>query len=315
MSLARRHREHHDVLRGGPAPNAEPAMPAAPVPAKAKKPAAKKRSPSVSERRRDAAAAAASIVAAAANDNAPEERQRDTSPAAVQRLAMAEAKRKLKALQSIEHRAHLKRELLPQFEAWVTGVLDASAIASAKDPAFRAPQDDVVMNVLIWRLDVGDIDQAVDLFAFARDHGWLLPANFKRNLSTFVVEEAGEFANNELDAGRPAPLAPLSVLQHLVDQDDMPDEVRARLHKAIGREFARRAEAPIADGEPVMAGQKRARLEEALAQLQRAFELDKQSGVKGDIARLQKAIGKEPPAADVPPTIKSNSREAPPASS
>lgn len=307
ISPARRHRDRHAALRAGETPPPEP-----------KRKAAKPQAPSLAARKRarlDGAASVAVDQPAAANDNLPQRQRAPASPAAIQRLAMAQAKKRLKALQSIELRAHLKRELLPQFEAWVAGVVDAAQEAKAADPAFRAPQDDVVMSVLIWRLDVGDIDHAVHLYAFARDHGWALPANFKRNLATFVVEEACDYANGELDAGRPAPLAALCVLEQLVEKDDMPDEVRARLHKALGREFHRRADRPADEGAPVMGGQRRARLEKALAQLQRAFELDKQSGVKGDIGRVQKAIGKEEPPAgaeQAPPVINPTPPQEPP---
>lgn len=315
MSLARRHRDRHDTLRGGVPAGDEPRGPAAsPPPVRKAKGKTKSVSTAARKAARDGAAAAVAAgvgrVPTASNDNAPVER-REASPEARQRLAMAQAKRRLKALKSMEARAQLKRELMPEFEAWVAGVLDAADRAQDADPAFRAGQDDVVVEVLIWRLDVGDLDQAAHLFAFARRHGWGLPANFKRSLPVFVAEQAAEFANRELDADRDAPLTPLLIIEDQVAKEDMPDEVRAQLHKAIGREYARRAEAPVAEGESVMAGSKRARLEAAAAQLQRALELDARSGAKGDLGRVKKALTKEDTPPATPPAIKSMAQEPP----
>lgn len=241
--------------------------------------------------------------AIAANDNAPA--RREATPEAMQRLAMAQAKRRLKALKSMEARAQLKRELLPEFAPWVAGVLVAADEAQFKDPAFRAVQDDVVISVLIWTLDVGDLGAAAHLFAFARRHGWGLPATFKRSLGTFVAEEAAAYANAALDGDRDVDLTPLRQIEQQVTDEDMPDEVRAQLHKALGRIYARQAEAAPVEGEPVMAGAKRARRERAIEHLQRALDLDGQSGVKGDLARLRKAVAKEDhQPADPPPAVK-----------
>lgn len=263
--------------------------------------------PSLAQAHRERHAGAASILAAAsdpiANDNAePQDLRADASPATLQRLAMAEDRRQLKALQSVEKRIELKRELLPKYAAYVAGVLDAGAIARDADPAFQAPQDDVLINVMIWDLDVGDLHGAVRLFDFALAHGWALPANFKRNLATFVAEQAADVSLAELEAGRSADLISLSHLEELVRDQDMPDEVRARLHKAIGREIARRAAEPAVEGEPVQAGARRARLEYAHAHLARARDLDSASGVKGDIQRLERELRKlaEPDTAPAP---------------
>jgi hypothetical protein len=83
----------------------------------------------------------------------------------------------------------------------------------------------------------------------------------------------------------------------LVTGADMPDPVMAKLMKAIGRSFARKADAfdPAADN--AAAGGKAAYVEAALAALARALALDRAIGVKKDIERLerqQKALTETP---------------------
>ncbi|WP_269059049.1 phage terminase small subunit, partial [Ralstonia solanacearum] len=46
----------------------------------------------------------------------------------------------LKQVQSVERKAELKRKLLPEYAAWIRGVLDADTGA----------QDEVFMTVMVW---------------------------------------------------------------------------------------------------------------------------------------------------------------------
>lgn len=255
---------------------------------------------------------------AAANDNDPAERREPSAEARI-RLALAEDKRRLKTVQSMEQRAVMKREMMPAYLPWVAGVISAAETRRLTDPEFNAPQDDVVLTYMIWKLDTGDLVEAAGLLLFALEHGWAMPGNFKRNLPTFVAEQAAEQALKAIEAGAEDPLllVALITIEDAVRELDMPDEVRAQLHKALGREYARRADAPAGEGEPVMAGQKRARLEAALEHLRRAYALDAQCGVKGEVGRLEKAVAKEEPAStspasETPPAINPNSQEPPP---
>jgi hypothetical protein len=74
----------------------------------------------------------------------------------------------------------------------------------------------------------------------------------------------------------------------LVNGADMPDPVMAKLYKAIGRSFARKADDfdPAADNAP--AGGKAAYIEAALNMLSRALVLDRNIGVKKDLERLER---------------------------
>jgi tetratricopeptide (TPR) repeat protein len=168
--------------------------------------------------------------------------------------------RRLRQLQSIERRNDIKRQLLPEYDAWVDGALAAD----------NGGQDDVVTTIMIWRIDTGDYDGALKIAAHVLRHGLTLPENYKRTPATLIAEEIAMAA---LSPGGAVPLATLSAVFDLTETADMPDEVRAKLLKAIGL-------AQEADG----------LLPEALASLTRAITLHDKVGVKRDMERIQRAL-------------------------
>jgi hypothetical protein len=183
------------------------------------------------------------------------------------RAKLAEDKRSLKALQSREAKIELKRKLLPEYAAWVDGVITAD----------KPVQDDVVATVMVWAIDTGDIEPALAVAAYMLKHDLKLPEHYKRDLPTTLVEEIAD------QAGRPDATVTADQLLRvgaLTDGRDMPDEVKAKLHKAIG--LALRDTAPA----------------QALEHLQRALQLNARSGVKSDIRKLQKQLAD---AATTPP--------------
>ena len=62
-------------------------------------------------------------------------------------VKLAADQRTLKAIYSKELKAAKKRELLPFWLPWVNGVLEQG----------KGAQDDILMTVMLWRLDTGDI--------------------------------------------------------------------------------------------------------------------------------------------------------------
>ncbi|KHL97696.1 terminase, partial [Enterobacter hormaechei subsp. xiangfangensis] len=66
-------------------------------------------------------------------------------------VKLAADNRTLKQIRSNERKADKKRELLPFYLPWVAGVL-----ANGK-----GAQDDIVMTVMLWRLDADDIAGAL----------------------------------------------------------------------------------------------------------------------------------------------------------
>lgn len=192
---------------------------------------------------------------------------------------------RLKALQSIEKRIELKRELLPEYAGWIQGRLDAAVDAS------RGVQDDVFMTIMLWRIDVGDFDGALPMAQYALRFKLAMPEPFKRGVACIFAEEVAEAAIKLLAAGQPAP-AVLAQVSELVDGHDMPDEVRAKVHKALGLEAARVAGDEAACTASGVPGAARIFKERALVELQRALSLHAACGVKGEIKRLEKELNK-----------------------
>lgn len=183
-------------------------------------------------------------------------------------VKLAEDRRRLKAIESQARKIELKRQLLPDYTAWVEGALQG-----------KGGQDDVLMTVLVWRMDTGDWPGALDIAAYALRHGLTLPDQYRRNLPCLLAEEV---ADNAL-RGEPVPAAVLAEFDALLADCDMPDQVRAKLAKAWGY-------ALIAEAREATPGDDMQAKVTALAQLQRAMRLNDKAGVKRDIELLARDI-------------------------
>lgn len=178
-----------------------------------------------------------------------------------------EDKRKLKEIRSIETKIELKRKLLPNYEPYINGVLAGG----------KGAQDDVLMMVMLWRLDTKDFDGALVIARYALQYQLNMSDKFQRNTATVIAEEIAINALSMLsqDGTDKALLLEDLVEAELLTRDhDMPDEVRSRLHKALGY--------CLRDTDP----------EQALVELKRAFKLHDKSGVKTDIGQLEKQLKK-----------------------
>lgn len=211
-------------------------------------------------------------AAAAAAAAAPEAMHPDATVYELHLAQLADHKRTLHAIKSVERKIEQKRKLLPAYDDYVAGVITAG----------NGVQDDVLVTVMVWRIDTGDIDQALAIADYALAHKLSLPDQYKRDTATVVAEEVAEHALRAMAASTdPAPktlIDQLSTAGTLTAGHDMPDEVRAKLHKALG--YALRGHDNAS----------------ALDHLQRAVELDPRVGVKKDIERLQREIKNNPPA-------------------
>lgn len=186
---------------------------------------------------------------------------------------LAEHKRQLKQIQSIERKADAKRSMLPAYAAWVQGVLESGA----------GLQDEVFMTVMVWQIDVGDFAAALPLATYAIRHGLVMPDTYQRTTACLIAEEYSTMAIKAAEAGQPVDVAALGEVAELVADQDMPDEVRAKLHKALGYVHAGLVERAPAD-------RRQALRETALGHLRRALELHDKVGVKKDIERLEREI-------------------------
>lgn len=185
-------------------------------------------------------------------------------------LKLAEDKRRLKEIQSIERKIEVKATLLPEYQPWIEGVLEAGS----------GRQDDVLMTVFVWAIDIADFALAIKIGAYAIEHGLTMPDQYKRDVPCVLAEEVADVAIKETDDTRAIILPVLLKVSQLTDGKDMPDEVRAKLYKAIG--YACRA-----------AGA----LPEAKEALTRALELHSKIGVKRDLELIERSIKNSAPSA------------------
>lgn len=235
-----------------------------------------------------ATAAAAALEGAAALDGGlpvP-----DTSPYEQMRMKLAMDLRRLKEIQSIERKIEAKRQMLPEYEAWIEGVLAAAAESG------QGVQDEILATIMIWRIDVGDYEAALPLAEYVLRWKLALPERYARTAPTLIVEEMAGAALSRLGQGEPFPSGVLEYLELLSEGEDMPDEVRAKLHKARGVEVMPKPEAEDDTNGP--AGAVRAAREDALAAFKRARQLHEKCGVTKLIEQIERALKKSALQAD-----------------
>ncbi|MEI7176015.1 terminase endonuclease subunit [Pectobacterium carotovorum] len=177
---------------------------------------------------------------------------------------LAADKRTLKQVRSKERKAEIKSGMLSGYAPWVAGVLASG----------RGAQDAVLMTVMVWKLDAGDVPGALEIARYALAHKLVMPEGYTRPTPYLLAEEVADAATRAHTAGQAVNIELLIETLTLIDAEDMPDEVRAKLHKIIGL--------ILRSGKP----------EQALFHLKRAFQLDSRSGVKKDIERLETALRK-----------------------
>lgn len=208
------------------------------------------------------------------------------NPVAAQMLMrLQQDLRRLKEIQSIERKIAAKREMLPEYDAWVSGLLEAAAETGA------APADEILPTIMVWRIDTGDYHGALKLAEYVLRYHVELPGRYERSAATLIVEEIAEAAIKVLAKGDDFEIDVLTDLEVLAEGEDIFDEVRAKLHKAIGLCLARRAANPALPQDAITARHA------ALANLTRARELDDRCGVKTEITKIEKAIRAEEKAA------------------
>lgn len=221
-------------------------------------------------------------VSAAHRGAAQVEMRADATQYELMLAKLYEDKRRLSEVMSFERRADIKRQLLPEYAPWIDGVLAGA----------NGVQDDVLMTIMVWRLDVGDLPGALDIGRYAIVKNLAMPDQFKRSTSCILAEEFADRGLRDLTTAPPAPEAALAMATALEDviaitaEKDMPDEVRAKLYKATGY-YLRAAQSDVASA---------ARLPRALELLRAAMRLHEKVGVKKDIERLERDVRNLAPA-------------------
>lgn len=178
---------------------------------------------------------------------------------------LAVHQRQLKQTQSIEKRAEIKRDkILPEYDDYIDGVITAA------EKSGQMPQDDVLMTVMAWSVDAGDLDNALRIADHAIPHGLVMPERFNREPSTFLADQISE-AIMENPAEKSAP-GLMKWLHGLMQDQDIPDQARAKVHKAYGLALQTQD------------------VPRAVEHLDRALQLNKQAGVKKLADKLRKQI-------------------------
>lgn len=281
MTPARRHRERHETMAadpnrvrsldaGGPSPQA-----------------ATGRTPASAHRDRMAAAQIALAATAAVPAAAPSPAAGADPVAAQIALRLTHDLRRLKEIKAVHLKVEAKRQMLPDYRDWIDGLMQADAGTGAGIAGETAP------TVMVWAIDTGDYDYALDIAAFLMRHKAEMPARYTRDLPTVIVEEIADAALKTQAAGDAFPIAVLERVEEMTDGIDMHDEVRAKLMKALGTEGLRAAEEGEASPE------QRPALEAVLARFRDAQMLNGRSAVKDRIRRTEKLLAAN--AAAFPP--------------
>lgn len=181
---------------------------------------------------------------------------------------------RLKQVQSQEGKAKLKAEMLPEYVPYVDGVLSAG----------QGAQDDVLTTLMVWRFDAGDFTGGLQVAEYVLRHGLLMPDRFNRTTGCLVAEEVATAALKAQKAGGTFPLEVLTATAVLTEDQDMPDEARAKLILALGRTTLE----GISDEQPGQPGQ----LQAGIDLLKRAIELHSSCGGKKDLERAERLLKK-----------------------
>lgn len=195
-------------------------------------------------------------------------------------MQLAEHRRRLKQIQSIERKIEVKRQLLPEYAAYIQGVLESDC----------GRQDDVLMSVLVWRIDTGDIKGALDIADYAIRHDLQTPDRYERGTACLIAEEIADTALKLMDSENPIEPELITHTLALTEKQDMFDQVRAKLLKTQG-----------------LCLLKVGQLAEAIEPLKRALELDERCGVKKLIETTERELRKNSSGPEEPPPPEQNS--------
>ncbi|MDU4226373.1 MAG: phage terminase small subunit, partial [Streptococcus sp.] len=161
--------------------------------------------------------------------------------------------------------------MLPNYEGWIEGTLEGNS----------GRQDEVITRLMIWAIDVRDYPLAARIGRYVIAHNLAMPDRFNRTAATALVDEICDPILVQVKADDSTDVSPyLAVLDEVAEftaASDMPDMVRAKLHKA--RAFALR------NGTP-------AEQETALGLLRTALIMDPGAGVKKLIDKLASQLKK-----------------------
>jgi len=186
---------------------------------------------------------------------------------------------RLSQIQSDENKAVFKREALLEYSDYLDGVLEADA----------GGQDEVVTTVMVWAIDAGQYEPALILAGYVLRHDLVMPDRFKRTTGCLIAEELAEAALKAQSVGSEFDATVIDRAIELTTEQDMPNEVRAKLHLAAGRAVLRSATEDAPPEVEVLVA--------CVGNLKRAIELHPACGGKKDLERAERLLKKQTAAA------------------
>jgi hypothetical protein len=244
--------------------------------------------------------AAAAIVAAPAAVVAAERlAEAENAPYSLLKIQMGQHLAELKSTRSTEDKIAKKLEFLPLYQDHIDTVLATSEAEG------RAVQDEIFVQLMIWTFDAATINpelygRALDMAEYVMRYGLTMPDRFNRGVAEFLLEAVAEDAAKKLavapaDASAPFDLDVLKQAEAMTASADVLDVIKAKAQKAAAKLYVLMA-AAIDKGETeAPAGGAKAARAEALKRYKRAFELDKNIGVKKEIEQLERLLKNAPP--------------------
>ena len=196
----------------------------------------------------------------------------------LQMAQLYEFKKRLKDVQSMAGKAQLKAKLLPEMDGYLDAVIAANA----------GTYDEVLMTALIWSIDAGLYQRALELAEYAVRHELKMPDQYQRTLATALQDEFADAVLTGALVGDDAMTIAGKVLQ-LTDALDSHDQAKAKLYKAGGYALLGKTTTNGADLKKV----KLPACEKALPLLRQAMALHAGIGVKKDIERLEQRLKAE----------------------
>ncbi|MFW2000717.1 phage terminase small subunit [Acinetobacter ursingii] len=198
-----------------------------------------------------------------------------------QLLQLNSDKNRLKNIQSKQNKVELKRQLLPNYKPYIQGILEVKP----------GVQDAVVTEILVWAIDIGEYDFALDLAEYVLEHGLKLPDRFERSEACFITEDIADEFLKVLKTDVQVDITVLERLESLITDEsldkskrDMPDEVKAKLYLALGK-----AEIRLITGEQLVDLVHATRARDFLDQ---ACKLDDKCGGRTDLNKMIKLVSK-----------------------
>ncbi|WP_447501253.1 phage terminase small subunit [Acinetobacter oleivorans] len=198
-----------------------------------------------------------------------------------QLLQLNSDKNRLKNIQSKQNKIELKRQLLPNYKPYVEGILEVKP----------GVQDAVITEILVWAIDIGDYEFALDIAEYVLEHGLKLPDRFERSEACFITEDIADEFLKTLKTDVAVDITVLERLANLITDEtlaqskrDMPDEVKAKLYLALGK-----TEMRFVTGEELVDLVHATRARDFLDQ---ACKLDDKCGGRTDLNKMTKLASK-----------------------